>query len=245
MLHLQNKSLSLPLYKNNNMVKYKIGRYKASDSMAGLICDNYQMLIVMDRFGIPLGVGEHTIEQVCEQNGVDVDTFLVVVNLLLKGKVADEESLSEISMRELIGYLLASHRYYTQYRLPEIRTKLVEAIDGDEVSSLIINYFDQYTTKIREHLSYEEQTVFPYVKRLCGGERSDDYSISIFSSSHDHIDEPLEELKNIIIKYYQGGSNNNLIMVLHDILSCSNDLLTHNLVEDNILVPLVEKIEGV
>ncbi|MFR9650679.1 MAG: hemerythrin domain-containing protein [Rikenellaceae bacterium] len=225
------------------MVRYKISRYRASDSMADLICDNYQMLIVMDRFGIPLGVGEHTIEEVCRDNGVDVVTFLAVVNLLLGGNEVSVEVLESISTKDLIGYLLNSHRYYTEYRLPEIRAKLVEAIDGDDVSSLIVNYFDQYTSKIGDHLRYEEQVVFPYVKRLCSGERSDDYSISVFSSSHDHIDEPLDELKNIIIKYYQGESNDNLIMVLHDILSCSNDLLTHNLVEDSILVPLVKKIE--
>ena len=225
------------------MMKYRISRYRGSDSMAALICDNYQMLIVMNRFGIPLGVGEHTIEEVCRDSGVDLNTFLAVVNLLIRQDEVECRPADSISLDQLIDYLLNSHKYYTEYRLPAIRCKLVEAVSGDQVSELIITYFDQYAKKICDHLSYEESVVFPYICALCSGEAQGEYSIDVFSRSHDHVEEPLEELKNIIIKYYQGESNNDLILVLHDILSCANDLSSHNLIEDNLLVPIVKQLE--
>lgn len=96
-------------------------------------------------------------------------------------------------------------------------------------------------------MSYEEQRVFPYVEKLLAGERSADYSMEIFRRHHDQVDAKLGELKNIIIKYYPSGSTNELNGVLFDIFTCEQELASHNAVEDEILVPAVERLaaEGV
>ena len=52
--------------------------------MSGLITSHYKMLFVMSRFGIPLGFGDKTIEEVCSENDIDVATFLVIVEILLE-----------------------------------------------------------------------------------------------------------------------------------------------------------------
>ena len=61
---------------------YKNGKYRETDKMSDLICENYPMVLVMSRFGIALGFGEKNIGEVCRQNGVDPCTFLTVVNFL-------------------------------------------------------------------------------------------------------------------------------------------------------------------
>ena len=61
---------------------YKNGKYRETDKMSDLICENYPMVLVMSRFGIALGFGEKNIGEVCRQNGVDACTFLTVVNFL-------------------------------------------------------------------------------------------------------------------------------------------------------------------
>ena len=53
--------------------------YKPTDKMSGLITSHYKMLFVMSRFGIPLGFGDKTIEEVCSENDIDVATFLVTI----------------------------------------------------------------------------------------------------------------------------------------------------------------------
>ena len=55
---------------------YKNGKYRETDKMSDLICENYPMVLVMSRFGIALGFGEKNIGEVCRQNGVDPCTFL-------------------------------------------------------------------------------------------------------------------------------------------------------------------------
>ena len=44
---------------------YKNGKYRETDKMSDLICENYPMVLVMSRFGIALGFGEKNIGEVC------------------------------------------------------------------------------------------------------------------------------------------------------------------------------------
>ena len=49
----------------------KYMKYSATDRMSDLICENYNLLLVMSRFGLSLGFGEKTVEKVFEQQGVN------------------------------------------------------------------------------------------------------------------------------------------------------------------------------
>ena len=60
------------------MMMYKLGKYKPSDKMSDLVCENYQVLLIMSRFGIALGFGDKSIDQVCTLNGVHTATFLAL-----------------------------------------------------------------------------------------------------------------------------------------------------------------------
>ena len=45
--------------------------YKPTDKMGDLICENYALLQVMSRFGISLGFGDKSVQEVCDMNQVD------------------------------------------------------------------------------------------------------------------------------------------------------------------------------
>ena len=160
---------------------YKNGGYTGDDRMCDLVCDRYAVLQVMSRFGIALGFGDKTIAEVCAENKVDAATFLAVVNMLMNfGNGA--ELAGEVSVRSLTDYLHNSHSYFLDFRLPAIRRKLIEAVDcaQSDVSFAIMRFFDEYAAEVQRHMSYEEQTVFPYVESLLAGEKSTVYSIDIF-----------------------------------------------------------------
>lgn len=59
--------------------------YEADDKMIDLISDNYTMLQGLGAFGIRLGFGDKTVEEVCKEQGVDSYTFLAVVNFIING----------------------------------------------------------------------------------------------------------------------------------------------------------------
>lgn len=224
-------------------------KYKETDRMGDIICDDYRILQVISRFGLSLGFGDHSVAETCMAAGVDAPTFVAVVNFIRSnGRPANmSDVVDTISLPALMNYLRRSHDYFVKFRLPAIRRKLIEAIDcsgTEDVSFLILKFFDEYAKEVRRHMEYENQAVFTYVDELLKGHLSATYDIATFASHHNQIDSKLTELKNIIIKYYPEKDNNNLLnAVLFDIFNCEQDLASHCQVEDYMFVPAVAQME--
>lgn len=223
-------------------------RYIETDRMSSLIGDNSSLLMVMSRFGLSLGFGERTVEEACRAQGVHCPTFLTVANFVSethhqKGKYKP----NEYSLPALLDYLKRAHNYFLEFNLPTIRRKLIESIDcsgTNEISVLILKFFDEYAREVRRHMEYENKSVFTYVEELLSGHASDSYDIATFASKHSQVNTKLSELKNIIVKYYPGKNNyNQLNSVLFDIINCEEDLASHCDVEDYLLVPAVSTLE--
>lgn len=228
------------------MEEKKPRRYTDTDKMSDLISDNYSLLMVMSRFGITLGFGDHTVSEVCEAQGVHCPTFLTVANFASEPK-HQIGNYNDYSLTALLDYLKQAHTYFLDFNLPSIRRKLIETIDcsgTDEIATLILKFFDEYAREVRRHMEFENRSVFTYVEGLLAGNISDTYDIATFASKHNQVNSKLTELKNIIVKYYPGKKNNNTLnAVLFDIYNCEQDLAMHCDVEDYLLVPAVSALE--
>ena len=129
---------------------HRLGKYTASDRMSDLVCGNYHILLIMSRFGIALGFGDRTVDEVCCQSGVDTATFLAVVNLLYDEGTTTVDCRN-VSLEAFLRYLHNSHDYFLQYRLPDIRRKLSEAVacGCDGIAEAIIRFFDDYAAEAK------------------------------------------------------------------------------------------------
>ena len=224
---------------------HRLEKYKETYKMIDLVDENYRILLIMSRFGISLGFGDKTIGEVCRENNVDTATFLAIGNLLLDEKNDTDFSETNLSINALITYLHNSHEYFLDFRFPAIRKDLIEVLGSpnDNLTKAILRYFDEYVDEVRKHMLYEEDIVFPYVRRLMDGEISKEYSINTFKSQHDKIEARLYEFKNIFIKYYNTEGTNMINSVLFDIFNCEQDLASHNDIEDKLFVPTVVALE--
>ena len=215
--------------------------------MGDLICENYNLLQVLSRFGISLGFGDKTVQEVCSMNEVDCSTFLALANFLSEDTDRMQDHLEGISVDSLMTYLKQAHSYFLDFQLPSIRRKLIEAIDCSdekEVSFLIIQFFDAFVDEVRKHMEYENNRVFKYVNDLLNGIHQQGFSISEFAKHHERVNVKLTELKNIIIKYFPAHGDNQLLnATLFDIFSCEDDLASHNKVEDLLFVPAIMELE--
>ncbi|MBQ3187638.1 MAG: helix-turn-helix transcriptional regulator [Alistipes sp.] len=210
--------------------------------MRDLVKDNSALILVMGRFGISLGFGDKSVSEVCRMHHVNENTFLEVVNFVSN----KEYNYELISLPSLIGYLKQAHEYYLDFNLPNIRRKLIEAIDcsgTDELAMLILKFYDEYVTEVRKHMEYENDVVFSYVEQLSQGFLNRNFTISNFAGKHTPIGYKLKELKDIIIRYYPGKNNYQLNQVLLEIILSEQDLTSHCMIEDKLFVPAVKLIE--
>lgn len=223
--------------------KTKMAHYHATDKMRSIINDNSSILFVMSRFGIPLGFGDKSVGEICTERGIDANTFLAVANFVS----GNDYDTSHLSLTSLMEYLKRAHTWFLDFNVVDIRRKLIEAIDcsgKDEVALLILKFYDEYVAEVRAHMEYENSTVFTYVEGLQQGILNKDYSIANFAAKHNHIDQKLADLKNVILRYYPQGEGGYLLhSVLFDIINCENDLALHCSVEDSLFVPAVEELE--
>ena len=223
----------------------KMKMYESSDKMLSLIRDNYNILQSLGAFGISLGFGNKTVQEVCQEQNVDTLTFLAVVNLTINDYFSSED-LDKLSVPTLLQYLKASHHYYIDFQLPFIRRELTEALDeGDNLGRLILKIYDEYARFIIHHMKFEEQTLFPYVEALLNGEHKEGYNIETFSKHHGQTNEKLKELKSIIIKYLPSDPmrNNMLTATLYDIYNLEEWLKLHANVEEQIFEPTIKLLE--
>ena len=219
--------------------------YEADDKMIDLISDNYAILQGLSAIGIRLGFGDKTVSEICREQHVDCHTFLSLVNFLINGytpKATDDR----ISVKTLLDYLRASHRYFLDYQLPSIRTKLEASLaPGDSLATLILRLYDEYAHDIRLHMKYEEKTLFPYVEALLQGEQKPNYNVDTFARHHSDTTGKFQELKNIIIKYLpcDGLANNQLTATLYDIYNNEEWLCNHSNVEEVLFIPAIRILE--
>jgi len=220
----------------------RIGKYTADDRMSGLIGENYFALLVLSRFGISLGFGDKTIKEVCVENQVDTDTFLAIINLMASNNqpLATEKTLS---LDCLIDYLEHSHRYFLKFLLPEIRKKLLAALNDDEtdLNRAVVGYFDKFAAAMKKHTVNEDKKIFPYVRSLLKGNKIESQPI-VLARQHEQIELSLSEFKTILIKYYPARKANRINSFLFDIFNYEKDLASHNAVEEFLFQPAIDAL---
>lgn len=223
----------------------QVNKYNPSDKMISLIAGNYRLIQVLSRFGIPMGFGDKSVQEVCDDAGVDTDTFLSVANFMIEGSTRFESS-SSISVESLLLFLRQSHVYFLEYFLPAIRRKLLDGISmrGYDVSLLILKLFDEYVHEVSTHMDFEDRTVFSYVRDILDGKKVENFKITTYSDHHEQVGLKLKELKTIIIKYCPPDAHTNLLNdALYDIYRCEEELENHCRLEDCIFVPAIMRLE--
>lgn len=220
--------------------------YNEQNKLGDIISEHYETLNLLSRFGISLGFGDKAVKRVCEENSVDCNTFLAIVNYVVTGESTD---LRLINLSSMISFLQNAHRYYIDYSFPKLRRRLINVIDFQEdnkLAMLIISLFDEYVKGLKTHLSYEDKTLFPYVREMIEEHTiNDNYQISNYSRHHEQLDQRMMELKNVIIKYSPANNDcNEINATLFDIFTCEADLQSHRNIEDFIFVPAVKALEN-
>lgn len=211
--------------------------------MRDLLRDNSMLLLTTSRFGIGFGFGDETVKNVCRLHDVDCDTFLSVANLLS----CREHVQYDINLPTLMNYLRRTHHYYLEVALPKLRHKIIEAVSSGgtkEISLMLIKFFDDYVTELKNHLDEENNRLFPFISELLQQKVAGDFSLMDFQFGHSPVTDKLQELKDIFLYHYSNPESMLMASVLFDIVNLEHDLVSHFEVEDHLLLPAARRLES-
>jgi DNA-binding CsgD family transcriptional regulator len=212
--------------------------------MVDLLRSNLNLLFVLNQFSIPMGFGEKTIQEVCTKSQVDVQSFLILLQFHGNPETPDMQKLNNLKPDIILSYLKKSHNYFLGYRLPAIRDQFATALQEGATRDTILSYFDEYKNEVRDHMGYENDVFFPYVQNLIDKVEQKNYSVKNYESRHNNIEEKLDDLINLLIKYLPAqGDTFMLADILEDLRHCNRDLNLHTLLEDEVLVPKIKRLE--
>lgn len=209
--------------------------------LADLVSSNRDIILLLPRFGIPLGFGDETVRDVCRAHDISPEFFLLICNIYtFDDYLPDPEELAAIDMHSLVSYLRASHRYYLTERIPHMRRHLAnitKALDARQ-SAVLQKYFADYHSEVEEHFDLEEQHLFPYLNGLKSASQIDKSTVAQFAQSHDNIKDKLSDLTQIIYKYLPGDQmTEELMELVFGVLQLSHDIERHSFIEEQLLMP--------
>ena len=227
--------------------------------LADVIHHDHTLVPVISRFGIRLGFGDKTIEDICLEKQVNIGFFITIVNAFHDSQYFPKQHLQSFSASLLINYLRETHQYFIENKMPEIEGLIREMTanaQSDEQSYLLAqNFFAEYKNELSAHIEREENRVYPYAIALEEAiktgmvpdvlyQQMNTYSINEYEAEHENIEEKLFDLKNIIITYLPTPTNDQLcFQILNDLFMLEKDLNEHARIENMILIPKVEAME--
>ncbi len=191
--------------------------------LADVLAEHNELIPVLNRFGIRLGVGDRTIRQLCDENELNADFILTVANVYLDENYVPDENLSLFDAELIADYFKHTIDNYVQELVPNIEKHLNAfiALSGSENKELsaLRSLFYEFKQKLIHHFQN-------------GINQCDDFP-----------DELLHDLKNILIKHVSGKYNQNLChAVIFSLHSFEKDLIVHNRLRTKILRPKLREL---
>ncbi len=235
--------------------------FRENSKLASVIHKDHSLLPVINRLGVKLGFGDRTIRNICEEKGIDLNFFVEIINVFHYEAYFPEKRLLDFSVSMVIDYLVKTHRYYIDYLIPE-NDRLIELFlsanpEESTENDLVRKFYSKFKEEFVIHIDFEERIMFPYILELNRviedpefrpnfKQKYPDYSISGFEKEHSQMDDKMDDLKNIIIKYLPPNYDQNRgNAFLANLFLFEKDLKNHSRIEDHILIPKVKQLEMV
>ncbi len=193
--------------------------------LSDLLTEHSELIPVVNRFGIQLGVGEKTIGKICLENKLNIDFILAILNVYIDEEYDPEKDLDLFDISLIVDYLKKTVENYMQASVPNLEKHFTPfiAMSGSENKELKLLHkiFFQFKTELSEHLHQ-------------GLEQLDDYPIEL-----------LHDLKNIIIKHISGNYNQNLAYaVIFSITALEKELHIYNRLLEKVLRPKLRELDS-
>lgn len=228
-------------------------KINGESELSEIVFAHPKIVLFLQHFNIYVPLNEKNVAKICNERNIRVELFLALLNLYLGKEFATPNGLLIADLPVIINYLANSHRYYQEDIYPNIQTsvrKLYELNNTPEIK-MVDRFFQDYFSEVETHLQYENEVTFPYIdslyKSLTEGQRYvviENYSVEEYQEHHNDIEEKLDDLMHLLIKYLPLQKDNQVRRELFMHLAELNyDLHIHSQIEDLIVIPLVKKME--
>ena len=195
---------------------------ETSSILSEVIAENHQLIPVINRFGIKLGLGDRNIGEICNSADINTEFFLAILNTFLNEDYFPEKKLQKFDIQLVIKYLKQTDGYLLHAQLYNLEKHLNAFISMSGPNNAQMKLISRLFSEFKGELTGQIE------QGLVKG----DTPLAL-----------LTDLKSIIIKHISGSFNENMCYaVIFTIDSFQKDLEKHNRIREKILKPMIDEL---
>ncbi len=214
--------------------------YNRESKLSEAILNHPQLIPVVNRLGVRLGVGDHTIGSICSREHIDADFFLSVINTFLDPDYFPVNARDTFTREKTVDYLRKTSFYYVKVQIPNIRRhfgSLISRSGEDNNLVQLHRFFEETAQQIESIVVRDEEKVFP---ALLTGDFAN--ATEEGAESHSGVEEKLHDLLYLFVAHLRGDYDRNLATaVVTAIFSLEKDYRQNNRIRRRILLPQVRR----
>ncbi|MDR1882835.1 MAG: LuxR C-terminal-related transcriptional regulator [Prevotella sp.] len=190
--------------------------------LSEIVEENHQLIPVVNRFGIKLGLGDKTIGDICRKANINTEFFLAILNTFLNEDYFPERKLQKFDIELVVAYIKQTDAYLIHGQLHNLGKHLNAFISTSDPGNPQLKLISRLFTEFKDELTGQ----------IGQGMMKGDAPLAL-----------LTDLKSIIIKHISGNFNENMCYaVIFTIDSFQRDLEKHNRIREKILKPMIEEL---
>lgn len=204
---------------------------------------------VFERLGIDYCCGGHRpLDEVARERGLDLDAVVREVDAIEERPGADRDWL-RAGDAELIAHILDAHHVYLRAELPALQQLVhkVNRVHREKHPELdeLRRVYDALAGELLDHMTKEEQVLFPMFQRLAGGDARGAAHcggvanpLRVMRTEHEDAGAALARLRELTASYsVPEGACNSYRAMLARLEHLERDTHEHIHEEENILFP--------
>ncbi len=226
------------------------------NKLADVILHNYQLIPVINRFGIELGFGDKKIDEICNEHQIDAYFFTTLLNTISYESYFSEKKLNISNTLQLIDYLRKTLFNYkeTELNVIEIHIKQLTAScsEPNKHLRLIDDFFIQFKSEFLQYIDAINTGLFEQVEKIYSQFIQKEKTISqelklpdfeYFQNKCIQLNDKLSDMKSLLVKYLTGNFDRRIRNAIIYIISRFEiDIQIYMRLQNRLLKPMAKEM---
>lgn len=228
-------------------------KIKATDILSEVVQKYVFLVPMLNRFGIRLGLGDMTVQEVCETHHIDPEFFLLIANSCTQPSYVGSVQLTIEHTTLIVDYLESANSYFLTSQLPNVRVHLQHFVEKSSRDNSMVQNIPLVLTELQdtlaERVTYDNVVLFPEFRVLAKDLGEDIKGLTLQSvyrepdEETDKAEALVDDIIQVLIRHIQGDYNENLLYgVLFSLDALRSDLMINTLLRANIFMPMLETL---
>ena len=222
--------------------------------LADVILRDYNLIPVVNSFGIELGFGDKTIASICSKHQIDAVFFSVLLNVISSESYVLDKQINVLNTSQLLDYL---RKTLANYKVSQINVidihiaQLIASSSGEnEHLQLIENFFFQFKTEFNQYESDVNIQLYDVIESVydgffCKGMKPTCKfpDFELFREHFYQLNEKLSDMKSLLIKYLSGNFDRRIRNAIIYIISrFEEDMHNYMRLQYKLFKPMMQEV---